>query len=197
VRLILPCIFTLVLVLGSVLWGQSPQGPPGSSLQTAPTQATQAAPPQSRQGTLARMVELPLVDCSGLPCIEMSTGNEKTLRLLIDTAEANSYIDVKASHALGLKTEPLQGAQDIQQTTVVGAKLGDLPMGDFQFFVLDTTAQPDRRGQKAEPLPADGALTYRAFQNRLLQMDFTHPWCAFPNRCPPHKHARRPAAIWL
>jgi hypothetical protein len=107
-----------------------------------------------------KLVEIPLSDCSGLPCIEMRSGSGKTLRLLIDLAQANAYLDSKAARTLGLDLKPLPGA-DLQQTVVPGAKLGDLPMGDFPFMVFDIT-----------PLPADGALTYRSFQNRLVEIDF-------------------------
>jgi len=124
-----------------------------------------------------RIVEIPLLDCSGLPCVEMTSGSGKTLRLLIDTGDANSYLDVKAAQTLGLTLQALPGSGDstasqVQQTVVPGAKLGDLPMGDFPFMVLDTTPEPNQTAQKVPPLPADGALTYNAFQNRLLEIDF-------------------------
>jgi hypothetical protein len=112
----------------------------------------QAVPP--------KLFEIPLSDCSGLPCVEMRSGSGKTLRLAIDLAQANAYLDSKAAQTLGLDLKPLPGA-DLQQTVVPGAKLGDLPMGDFPFMVFDTT-----------PLPADGALTYRSFQNRRVEIDF-------------------------
>ncbi len=124
------------------------------------------------------MVEVPLLDCSGLPCIDMSTGSGKTLHLLIDTGEVNSYLDTKVAQALGVELKPLPGsgdsasASEVQQTVVPGAKLGDLPMGDFPFLVLDTTPAPDKPGAKLQPLPGDGVLTYRAFHNRLLQIDY-------------------------
>lgn len=126
------------------------------------------------------MVEIPLVDCSGLPCIEMTTAAGKTLRLLIDTSDLNSYLDLSVAKSLGLALQGLQGAgndstvSEVQQTIVPGAKLGDLPMGDFPFMVLDTTPQPDKLGQTPQRLPGDGALTFSAFQNRLLQLDYTH-----------------------
>jgi Aspartyl protease len=135
--------------------------------------------PATPPSALPRMLDIPLVDCSGLPCIDMSTANGKTLRLLISTAEANSYLDTKAAQALGLDLKPLKGADgstitDVQQTVVPGAKLGELPMADFPFMVLDTTQPPGNPGAQLEPLPGDGALTYTAFRNRLLQIDYPH-----------------------
>lgn len=109
----------------------------------------------------------------------MNTGSGKTLRLLIDIAEANSYLDTKAAQALGLNLTALKGADStdvnqVQQTVVPGAKLGDLPMGDFPFMVLDASLQPEKPGGQPRPFPADGALTFRAFQNRLLKIDSPH-----------------------
>lgn len=123
-----------------------------------------------------KMVEVPLLDCSGLPCVELTTGSGKTLRLLIDLGEANAYLDIKAAQALGVELQSLKGSEggdinQVQQTIVPGARLGDLPLGDFPFMVLDTTPQPDKLGQQTEPLPGDGALTYGAFKNRVLEID--------------------------
>ncbi|SRR5579884_147600 len=135
--------------------------------------------PQQNATSQPRLVEVPLLDCAGLPCIEMSTSSGKTLRLLIDTAEANSYLDIKAAQSLGATLQPLKTEQNtdvsqVQQTTAPGAKIGDLPMGDFPFMVIDTTPQPDKPGEKLPPFPADGALTYTAFHNRMLQIDYAH-----------------------
>lgn len=123
-----------------------------------------------------RMAEVPLLDCSGLPCVDLGTGSGKTLRLLIDLGEVNAYLDVKAAQTLGVDLHSLKGSaggdiDQVQQTVVPGAHLGDLPLGDFPFMVLDTTPQPDKAGQNVQPLPADGALTYGAFKNRLVQID--------------------------
>lgn len=122
------------------------------------------------------MVEIPLLDCAGLPCVELTTGAGKTLRLLIDLGEANAYLDIKAAQSLAVDLQALKGSEggdinQVQQTVVPGAHLGDLPLGDFPFMVLDTTPQPGKLGEKTEPLPGDGALTYGAFQNRIVQID--------------------------
>lgn len=94
------------------------------------------------------------------------------LKLVLDTAEVNQYLDTKAAQSAGLELKPLKGAEDaqLQQTTVPSAKMGELPMGDFPFMVFDTNQA--KAGQKPEPFPADGALTYGAFQNRLLEIDY-------------------------
>src|SRR5581483_10795102 len=147
----------------------------GVAAQTDPSRDFKL-PPEQNTPQQPRVIEVPLLDCSGLPCLEMSTASGKTLRLLIDTAEANSYLDIKAAQPLGANLQALNGdtVSQVQQTVVPGAKIGDLAMGDFPFMVLDTTPQPNQPGDKLPPFPADGALTYRAFRNRLLRIDYGH-----------------------
>lgn len=129
-------------------------------------------------GTPPRFVELPMLDCEGLPCIDVTTESGKTLRLLIDLGESNSYLDSKVAQSLGVELHRLTGggddstASEVQETVVPGARFGDLAMGDFPFLVLDTTPQPDKPGHKAQQLPGDGALAFSAFRNRLLQLDY-------------------------
>jgi hypothetical protein len=124
-----------------------------------------------------RITEIPMLDCAGLPCLEMTAGSGKTLRLLIDTGDINSYIDKRVAQNLGLALEGLKGtggdaASPVEQSVLSGAKLGDLPMGDFPFMVLDTTPQGDPQGKQSLPLPGDGVLTFSAFKARLLQLDY-------------------------
>jgi len=151
--------------------------------QTLPVPQVPAPPEAGAQASATpvqhKLFEIPLLDCSGLPCVDLATGSGKTLRLLIDTAEANSYLDIKVAQSLGLELQPLKGSDgnvinEVQQTIVPGAHFGDLPMGDFPFMVLDTTPQPDKPGERTERLPGDGVLTYNAFKNRLIQIDYAN-----------------------
>ena len=154
----------------------APQAPPSPSAPQAPI-APPAPSLPSQPAASPRITEVPLLECSGLPCIDIATASGKTLRLLIDTGEVNSYLDSKTAQSLAVELQPLKGNNDtsisqVQQTIVPGAKLGELPLGDFPFMVLDTTTQPEKLGEKLQPFPADGALTYGAFKNRLLQIDY-------------------------
>ncbi|HWF48850.1 MAG TPA: hypothetical protein VG168_17715 [Bryobacteraceae bacterium] len=128
--------------------------------------------------------EVQLFDCSGIPCVDMTIGSAggeiKTLRLLIDTSGPNAYLDSRIAASMNLDVKPMAGAdgkpiEEIQQTVAPGAKLGDLPMGDFPFLVLNLN-DSDNSGsltkRKAAPLPGDGALTFGSFRNRIVQLDF-------------------------
>lgn len=163
-------IWTLLFWIASPGAAQTPVTPPPEQ-PARPTPKTPAGP---------TLTEIPLLDCAGLPCIDMTTGSGKNLRLLIDLGERNSYLSSKAVESLGLELHGLAGTStgsapaEVQQTAVPGARLGDLPMGDFPFFVIDSAADPAKPDQKVEPLPGDGVLTYGAFQNRLLELDYAH-----------------------
>jgi hypothetical protein len=135
---------------------------------------------QSHPGSpQAQFHEIPLLDCSGLPCLEMISTSGKTIKLVIDTAEPNSFLDIKVAQTLDPNVKPIKSGNDtdisqVQQTTVAGARIGDLPMGDFPFMAIDTS--PDSTQPKAKDIPAfpaDGALGFRAFENRILQIDYT------------------------
>lgn len=126
------------------------------------------------------MHEVPLLDCGGLPCVEMSTPAGKTLKLVIDTAEPNSFLDLKPAQALSASLKPMKSENDadisqVQQTTVAGAQLGDLPMGDFPFMVLDNAPDANApKGKTIPPFPADGALGFRGLNNRIVKLDYAH-----------------------
>lgn len=130
-------------------------------------------------GQTSQLITIPLNDCSGIPCVDLSTGDGKTLHLLLDLAERNPWISTEAAQRLGLHTEPLKTADgtaisDVQQAIVPGAKLSGLPLGDFPFMVIDTAPDPNQAQdarQLGKPLPGDGGLTYGAFQNRLVKID--------------------------
>ncbi len=162
----------------------------GLLLRPANAQETQAipphvpvTPPEQYAPVTPKFTQIQLQNCSALLCVDMTTGSGKTLHLVLDLGERNAYLSLSGAKSLGLDIQPLKGKDgnaipDVQQTIVPGAKLGDLPMGDFPFMVIDTA--PDASQQEpgnagmAKPLPGDGALTYGAFQNRIVQLDIAN-----------------------
>jgi hypothetical protein len=138
----------------------------------------------NRAGASPVFHEVHLFDCSGIPCVDMTIsppgGDIKTLRLLIDTSGPNAYMDSKVAASNNLDVKPMAGSdgkpiEEIQQTIAPGAKLGDLPMGDFPFLVInlnDTGDDNTMKKGKTAPLPGDGALTFGSFKNRIVQLDF-------------------------
>jgi hypothetical protein len=138
----------------------------------------------NRGGATPPLHEMHLFDCSGIPCVDMTVGSTdgeaKTLRLLIDTSGPNAYLDSRVAAAMNLEVKPMAGAdgkpiEEIQQTVAPGARLGDLPMGDFPFLVLslnDPGKSDSLKPGKTAPLPGDGALSFGSFKNRIVQLDF-------------------------
>lgn len=122
------------------------------------------------------MHEVPLLNCSGLPCVELTSSKVNVLRLVIDLASVHGYINLDAARSRNLPLTPLQSADGkgisaVQQTVVPGAKLGNVVLGDFPFMVMDISA--DQTGKKKDVwFPADGALAFGSFDNRRIQLDW-------------------------
>ena len=114
-----------------------------------------------------------MLDCSGLPCVDMTLANGRQLRMLIDTGDAQSILDAGVAKALGLTVEPVTDADGkviprYAKTTVTGAKIGDGALGEMKMLVMDL-AGPMKKNQMPT---ADGTLAYTAFKNRVLEMDY-------------------------
>ncbi len=130
---------------------------------------SQAAPP---------MHEIPLLSCSGAPCVELTSGKVNVMRLVIDLGSVHAYLNLDAAQKRQLRIIPLSGASGgsisaVQQTVVPGAKLGDLQLGDFPFMVLDLASDQNTGKKKDISFPADGALAFGSFENRRVQIDWS------------------------
>ncbi|GAA0715967.1 hypothetical protein [Dokdonella soli] len=115
--------------------------------------------------------ELPFHECDGLICIEVALDGAKPRTLLLDTGNINSGLTTEAANALGWKLEPIvQGGKTLPgmyRGGVHGVALGKART-DAKFLVLDRSAY----GEHAPP--ADGAIAYTAFKDRILQIDYPH-----------------------
>lgn len=127
-------------------------------------------------GTQAQSVALggtAMLDCKGLPCVDVVLAGGKHLRMLIDTGDVSSLVDTAVANDLGLELSPVSGADGkpvagYSRTVLTGVKLGDASLGDVKVLVMDiaTDIQRDR-------IPAaDGTLAYTAFKDRILEMDY-------------------------
>jgi hypothetical protein len=170
IRILLPLAFSMGVALLLI---------PASAQETPPPPSP-VGPPEQNAPIIATFTQLQLEDCSSLLCVVMTASDGKTLHLVLDLGERNAYLSLRAAKSLGLDLHPFMSKDgnaipDVQQTIVPGAKLGDLPMGDFPFVVIDVeperNLQEPRKETLAKPLPGDGALTYGAFQNRVVQLD--------------------------
>jgi Aspartyl protease len=114
-----------------------------------------------------------MLDCSGLPCAEVTLASGKHYRMLIDTGNVNSLLDTAVATEAGLAVSPVHGADGkvlpgYGFTVLTGVKLGDASLGDLKVLVLDLASHIKRDRMPA----ADGALAYTAFKDRLLELDY-------------------------
>jgi predicted aspartyl protease len=115
----------------------------------------------------------PMLDCSGLPCVEVTVAIRKHLRLLIDTGNVSSVLDTAVAKDLGLETTPVVGADGkpvvaYSRAVLPGVKVGDAVLGDVKIFVMDLSDDIKRDRMPA----ADGTLAYTAFKDRILELDY-------------------------
>jgi Aspartyl protease len=127
---------------------------------------------------LAQVPELkggPMLDCAGLPCVNITVGNGKPMKMLVDTGNAYSMIDVATAKDLGLELKPVTGPDgkpypNYQLGTLKDVKLGSAKLDDVQVLVTDL----HHAMEKGMVPQADGMIAYTAFPNRLLQLDYKH-----------------------
>ena len=114
-----------------------------------------------------------MLDCSGLPCLGVTLANGKHLRMLIDTGDETSVLDTTVAKAMGIELTPVKGADGKEiagynWAVLAGAKAGDGSLGDVKVLTMDLS-----NTIKKDKMPAaDGSLTYTAFKDRVLEMDY-------------------------
>jgi predicted aspartyl protease len=114
-----------------------------------------------------------MIDCEGLPCVDVTVSGGKHLKMLIDTGNVNSILDTEVAKSLGLTVLPVNGRdgkpiEGFGQTKLAEVKMGDAELGDLKVLVLDITAEVKQKHMPA----ADGTLAYTAFKDRLLELDY-------------------------
>jgi Aspartyl protease len=114
-----------------------------------------------------------MLECSGLPCVEIVTGDGKHLHMLIDTGDSQSILDTSVAKEMGIPTAPVNGsdgkpAEGYAQAQLNGVALGEAALGTIKVLVMDiaTYIKQDRMPK------CDGTLAYTAFKDRLLELDY-------------------------
>lgn len=122
----------------------------------------------------------PMLDCSGLPCVDVTAENGKHLRLLVDTGNVSSILDTAVAKSLGLEVSPANGrdgkpVSGFGRSVLHSVKLGDAPLGDVKVLVLDLAEYV----KKGHVPAADGTVAYTAFKDRILQLDYVRKQVRF------------------
>ena len=126
----------------------------------------------SKPGNVKFATEIPLLDCDGLPCVEARMSNDgPTLKMGLDTGNVDSVLDTSFAEAAGLKpTAPMPaGAPSGMMRTAMPA----ISIGSVQLTDVATLAMSLGQMISQNQVPhVDGTLSYTAFKDRILQIDF-------------------------
>ena len=122
---------------------------------------------------LPALKSAPMLDCSGLPCVDIATTNGKHLKMLVDTGNATSMLDTTKAKELGLDLKPFVGPDgksypEYLVGTIEGARLGEASLGDLKVLVVNLQSSIRRSVVPS----SDGLLSYRAFKDRILKLDY-------------------------
>ena len=126
---------------------------------------------QSVSTAIKFAAEVPLLDCSGIPCIEVRIGEGKPLRMGLDTGDVASVLDKDVAEGAGLKaTQPMPAGAPagMFKTEIPAVHVGTVTLRDVRTLGLSLT---EMIAQKQMPDFA-GTLAYTAFKDRVVQIDF-------------------------
>lgn len=132
--------------------------------------------------------DVPILSCSGLPCVHVRLEGGPPIRLLLDFSSFASYVSTSAvrNQHLGISSR---------------AQVGSVVLTD-RFFVVDPTSEESLAQIGRDQFPGvDGGLSLRAFADRLFVLDLPHqrlrvwngnaPKSACPSGCGKLVHARQ------
>jgi len=121
----------------------------------------------------AQAGEVPMNDCSGFPCVDVRIGYAAPLKLVIDTGDANSVLDLAKAKAMGFVIEPAKdgSGKPIEGYFVAKAKdvhVGDQSLGDVKFLAVNL-AKDIANGTFPH---SDGSIAYTDLKGKLLTLDY-------------------------
>lgn len=93
-----------------------------------------------------------MLDCSGLPCVEVTLAGGKHLRLLVDTGNVSSLLDTAVAKEAGLELTPVNGSDGkpvagYGRAVLDGVKLGDASLGEVKVLVVDLLRETGSRAR--------------------------------------------------
>jgi hypothetical protein len=120
-----------------------------------------------------KLASTPMLECSGLPCAEVTLSGGRRLKLLVDTGNSTSMLDKAIAEKLGLALKPAIGPDGkaypgYSIATAENVQIGSISLGDIKFLIVDL--QSDIK--KGTFPVADGTVAYTAFKDRMLQLNY-------------------------
>lgn len=118
-------------------------------------------------------VGVPLLNCTGLPCINATVANGKQVKLLIDTGNENSMLNRAIAEKLGIGLQPVNGPDGkpypgYASGVIPNVHIGDVVLGDLEMLIVDLKPSIEKGVMPA----SDGTLAYTAFKDRVLTIDY-------------------------
>lgn len=131
-----------------------------------------SAPVFAKDGSATRFsTDVTLQDCDGLICIDVSLDGAKPRRMMFDSGNVSQVIVAESAKSAGWTLDPVQkDGQTVPGIYLAGEHRVAFGKVDAKatFFAFDRA----RLGEYAPP--ADGALTYTFFKDRVVQIDYPH-----------------------
>ena len=113
-----------------------------------------------------------MLDCGDFACIPLDLGAGKSIKVLFDSGNVRSILDLAAARALGLALGPYTRDGKVvpgrYTTEVAHARVGKTPLPPVKFVVVDL----QRLVTQSQMPPADGVLSYTALKDRVLTLDY-------------------------
>lgn len=117
------------------------------------------------------VAEVPLLECGGTPCVEAKIGNGRTLKMVIDTGNADSVIETALAKDSGLQPVgklPAGAPEGMFRTVIPSITVGGVNLESVPAMAM---VLGDMISQNQMPA-VDGTLAYTAFKDRIVQLDF-------------------------
>lgn len=156
--------WTAALIAATLM---SAAGVASAARAASPAGAASAADVASAAGN----TKVALLDCGGLPCVTVQLAAGRSVKLLLDSGNAVSILDLRQAKALGLPLTPYRNragqlVPGVFLAQVSGARLGNAVLPPLRIAVMDL-------GQGGVP-KCDGLLSYVTFKDRVVTIDYPH-----------------------
>ena len=113
-----------------------------------------------------------MLDCGGFACLPLELGAGKSIKVLFDSGNVRSILDLGQAKALGLTLRPYTRDGKVvpgrYTTLITHAAVGKTPLRPLRFVVVDL----QKFVVQGQIPPADGVLSYSALKDRVLTLDY-------------------------
>ena len=132
----------------------------------------------------ARAAGADMLDCGGFACMSLELGAGRSIKVLFDSGNVRSILDLSAARALGLALGPYTRDGKVVPnrftTEVSHVTLGKTSLRRVKFVVVDF----QKFVAQGQIPPAQGSLSYTALKDLVLTLDYSHHHITIANSTP-------------